>query len=226
MQHADPTYGQSAGELKRQIAVERRLEPFLVYRSRDEQRVIVLGGERLTIGRDPGNDIALTDDEQVSRVHAELVPIGNAWVIDDQGLSTNGTWVNDERVRERTRLEDRDLIGIGSTGILFRRPGEDPRPGPTAAGGETGTSRSLTEAQRRILIALCRPFASGDSFATPATNRDIAAEVHLSVDAVKGHLRVLFDRYGLGELAQNEKRARLAERALRSGAVKPRDLRP
>ena len=83
----------------------------------------------------------------------------------------------------------------------------------------------LTDSQRRVLVALCRPYGSGESFATPATNRVIAAEVHLSVDGVKGHLRVLFDRYGLSEVPQNEKRARLAAEALRSGAVKPSDLR-
>lgn len=224
MEHADPTYGQSAGELKRQIEVERRLEPFLVYRVGGEQRVVVLAaGRRLTIGRDPGNDLAI-DDEQVSRVHAELAPIGNAWVIDDRGLSTNGTFINGERLTDRARLTDRDLIGIGGTGILFRQPGASRPPGPTVASGETGAVQSLTDTQQRILVALCRPFATGDSFASPATNRQIAAEMHLSIDAVKGHLRVLFDRFGLGDLAQNEKRARLAEKALRSGLVKPREL--
>ncbi len=58
----------------------------------------------------------------------------------------------------------------------------------------------------------------------PATNKEIAERVFLSVDAVKGHLRVLFDRFGLADLPQNEKRARLTEAALRSGAVRISDL--
>ena len=75
-----------------------------------------------------------------------------------------------------------------------------------------------------MLIELCRPYGTGDQFATPATNREIGERVFLSVDAVKGHLRVLFDRYGLSALPQNEKRVRLAEQALRSGAIRIGDL--
>jgi DNA-binding NarL/FixJ family response regulator len=74
-----------------------------------------------------------------------------------------------------------------------------------------------------VLVALCRPLGVS-AYATPATNRVIADEVHLSVDAVKSHLRVLFDRFGLGDLPQNEKRARLAALALIHGVVQRHDL--
>ena len=60
--------------------------------------------------------------------------------------------------------------------------------------------------------------------ATAATNRQIAEEVFLTVDAVKAHLRVLFDRYGLSELPQNEKRARLVASVLVAGVLVPRDF--
>jgi pSer/pThr/pTyr-binding forkhead associated (FHA) protein len=223
---ANPTYGQSASELKRQIELERDGAPFLVHRpAGEEQELVSLGGrERVTIGRDEGADLALADDPEVSRLHAELVLIGGAWVVVDDGLSTNGTFVGDERVGSRRRLADRDLIRIGGTGILFRDPASAEGPGPTVAAGGTSAARELTDPQRRVLVELCRPFASGDRFAVPATNREIAERVFLSVDAVKGHLRILFDRFGLSELPQNEKRARLAEAALRSGAVRVGDL--
>ena len=77
--------------------------------------------------------------------------------------------------------------------------------------------------QRKVLIALCRPVHASAS-ATPATNRQIAEEVFLTVDAVKAHLRVLFDRYGLSQLAQNEKRARLVATVLEAGVLVPRDF--
>jgi hypothetical protein len=48
--------------------------------------------------------------------------------------------------------------------------------------------------------------------------------VYLTVDAVKAHLRVLFERYGLSQLPQNEKRARLVAAVLESGALAPRDF--
>ena len=45
----------------------------------------------------------------------------------------------------------------------------------------------------------------------------------LSVDAVKGHLRALFSKFGIEHLPQNEKRLRLVERALQAGLVSERD---
>lgn len=225
MAHLNPTFGQSASELKRQIELERERLPFLVLRDEaGEQRLLPLGERvRLAIGRAGGVDLSLEGDEQVSRLHAELELVGGSWVIADDGLSTNGTFVNDERLTERRRLSDRDLIRIGDTGILFRDPSAAQASATVAASG-TATAPALTETQRAVLVALCRPYGEGDRFATPATNREIAESVFLSVDAVKGHLRVLFDRFSLADLPQNEKRARLAEQALQSGAVRGSEL--
>jgi DNA-binding NarL/FixJ family response regulator len=44
------------------------------------------------------------------------------------------------------------------------------------------------------------------------------------VDAVKTHLRTLFAKFGVQDLPQNQKRVKLVERALQSGAITPRDL--
>ena len=52
----------------------------------------------------------------------------------------------------------------------------------------------------------------------------MAAEVFLSTEAVKAHLGVV-DRFGVSDLPQNQKRLKLAENALRSGAVSPSELR-
>ena len=69
----------------------------------------------------------------------------------------------------------------------------------------------LTDTQRAILVALCRSRADGNRYATPATNQEIAAEVFLSVDAVKAHLRALYRKFGVEPLPHNQKRARLVE---------------
>jgi FHA domain len=226
MAHANPTAGQSAVELKAQIEAEASGSAFVVWRRPDgEQFVLPLTAERLTIGRGEGVDVDLEGDDQVSRVHAELERVGEAWVIADDGLSTNGTFVNGERVGARRRLTNKDLIGIGDSGVLFRDPtAEGSGPGPTRAAQGTSAARELTDTQRSVLIALCRPFAAGESFASAATNRQIAEEVFLSIDAVKGHLRVLFEKFDLGDLPQNQKRVKLAEQALQTGAVRPSDF--
>jgi DNA-binding CsgD family transcriptional regulator len=88
---------------------------------------------------------------------------------------------------------------------------------------ESHASIPLTEMQRKLLIALCRPIVESSS-ATPATNPQIAAEVHLSVDAVKAHMRHLFDRFGLGDLPQNEKRHQLVAIVLGSGLLARHDF--
>jgi hypothetical protein len=77
----------------------------------------------------------------------------------------------------------------------------------------------LTDTQLGILAALCRPIAAGNSYATPATNQEIADEVFLSVDAVKGHLRTLYRKFGIEDLPHNQKRARLVELAIEGGYV-------
>lgn len=79
------------------------------------------------------------------------------------------------------------------------------------------TDVRLTDTQLGILAALCRPLAGGNHFATPATNQEIADEVFLSVDAVKGHLRTLYRKFGIEDLPHNQKRARLVELAIEGG---------
>jgi hypothetical protein len=223
---ADPLSAQSAGELKERMDAERLGEPFVVFRGGEGRQVVVTlapGPERLTVGRASASDLRLDFDPEVSGLHAELERIGEHWVLVDDGLSRNGSFVNGERVSGRRRLRDGDALRFGSTAVMFRSPATADR-AETAAAKDMPDVQRLTETQRRVLIALCRPYAAGSEFATPATNRAIADEVYLSVDAVKAHLRTLFERFDVGDLPQNQKRMRLAELAVTSGAVSPRDL--
>jgi pSer/pThr/pTyr-binding forkhead associated (FHA) protein len=71
------------------------------------------------LGRSRQADVYVTD-ANVSRRHAEVVREGSDYWVVDLG-STNGTHVNGERV-QRTRLEDGDVITIGSTDVVFGRP--------------------------------------------------------------------------------------------------------
>lgn len=84
----------------------------------------------------------------------------------------------------------------------------------------------IADAQRRVLVALGRPYGESRPFAAAPTNAQIADELVLSVDAVKTHLRALSERFELGDLPQNVKRTRLVERALELGVVTQRDLGP
>ncbi len=68
------------------------------------------------LGKDPSNQIQF-DDLCVSREHAVIMPEGEAWKIQDCH-STNGTYVNGERITEKI-LADRDLIQLGKTLVIF-----------------------------------------------------------------------------------------------------------
>ncbi len=211
-------------ELRERIAAERCGEAFLLYRDGDGAQVILpLTGDRATIGRRPANEVALDWDSEVSRVHASLERAGDEWTILDDGLSHNGTYVGGERVTGRRRLRDGDVISVGASTIAFCAPSEGSASMPTVTSLGPRVSELLTPAQRRVLVALCRPFRDG-GYATPATNQQIADELVVSVDAVKSNLRPLFAAFGVDDLPQNQKRASLALKALRSGVVSRREL--
>jgi FHA domain len=216
-------HASSASELKERLAVERRGHGYLVYRDSDGKQVIVeLIDSQLTVGRRDDHDVTIDWDKEVSRVHAQIEDVKGAWFLIDDGLSRNGSYVNGERVAGRRRLQDGDRLCFGSTIVGYRAA--DATDVDSTLGTRTDLSPiELSETQRKVLVALARPLA-GSAFATPATNRVIADELFLSVDAVKAHLRVLFERFGLSELPQNQKRASLAASALLNGVIAPRDL--
>jgi pSer/pThr/pTyr-binding forkhead associated (FHA) protein len=216
----------SAAELKAQIEAERGGRPFLVYRDgAGEQRIVVVeeGTASLWIGRAGSADLRLEWDEEVSALHAQIEVVRDECTLLDDGLSRNGSFVGEERVDGRRRLCDGDTLRFGRTRVLFRRPGEE-APEATVAAGQVPAAATISPGQRRVLLALCRPFKDESPFATPATNQAIAEELHLSVDAVKTHMRALFEKLEVEDLPQNRKRVALAERALQSGVVSRREL--
>jgi pSer/pThr/pTyr-binding forkhead associated (FHA) protein len=193
-----------------------------LYRDGGGTQVILALTGAVTVGRRAGRDVALPWDTEVSRLHAQLEPVGSDWIVVDDGLSRNGTFVNGERVNGRRRLKDGDRIVFGETAVTFRAPA-DAEAESTATIRVGASSIPLSESQRKVLVALCRPLKDS-AYAAPATNKAIADEIHLSVDAVKAHLRVLFERFGLDALPQNQKRARLAAVALVNGVVRQHEF--
>ena len=155
-------------------------------------------------------------DEEVSGLHAQIAVVARRGTLVDDGLSRNGSYVNEVRVHGRRHLRDGDAIRFGRTTVVYRRPG-DSAPEATAIATDVPAAATVSPAQRKVLVALCRPYKDGGGFATPATNQQIGAELHLSVDAVKTHMRALFEKLGVGDLPQNQKRVALVERALQIG---------
>src|SRR5215813_2420053 len=83
--------------------------------------VVPLESDRTSIGRAAGSDVELADAE-VSHLHAVVERYGSAWSVRDVG-SSNGTYVNGERVLSELRLQPGDEIRVGASRLVFRAPG-------------------------------------------------------------------------------------------------------
>jgi hypothetical protein len=81
---------------------------------------IELGPVPITFGRADDNRAVLRSDDFVSGHHARIESTRDGvWIVDLD--STNGTWVNDEQMSGRLRLQDGDIVRIGRTELRFER---------------------------------------------------------------------------------------------------------
>jgi ABC-2 type transport system ATP-binding protein len=98
-------------------------------------------GSQVVVGRDPGAaDVILDEDAEISRRHATFSPAGSGLTVQDLG-STNGTFVNGQRLTEAAALKSGDRVQLGATVIELLLPDETvveraaaPTPPPAAAG--------------------------------------------------------------------------------------------
>jgi hypothetical protein len=184
------------------------------------RELVALEADRLTLGTDPDNDLALPADPTLSRLHAALERYGAGWCVRDLD-SRNGTFVNGQRVWRERPLRPGDELRVGATRLVYRSDQ------PT--GGGTGTQASepppeLTRREREVLLVLCGTVLGGAAFTEPASIREIADALVVSEAAVKQHLAHLYDKFGISGGGER-RRVRLANEALRRGAVTITDLR-
>jgi hypothetical protein len=183
--------------------------------------LVALAGERMSLGRGAGNDLALPADRRLSRLHAVLERYPGGWCVRDLG-SRNGTFVNGERIWQDRLLRHGDELRVGATRLVYRV--DEPATSSSATTGAAPAPPELTRREREVLVALCRPVLGGDVFTEPASVRQVAAALVVTEAAVKQHLLRLYDKFGLyGEVER--RRARLANEAVRRGAVTVASLR-
>jgi len=77
-----------------------------------QERAIELPGPVCVLGRGPTANIRLEDDS-VSKNHATLSFGDGSYHLEDLA-SSNGTFVNGKRIRERTELRSGDLLRLGA----------------------------------------------------------------------------------------------------------------
>jgi pSer/pThr/pTyr-binding forkhead associated (FHA) protein len=219
------TAGPSEEELEARLAAARLGLPFLVYRDgKGAQKIAALepGRRSITIGRRDEADVSLPWDPECSRLHAELELRAGEWTITDDGLSQNGTWVNEVRLYGRRRLADGDMLRIGRTLLTF----SEPQPvgiGPTLVPGELSATPRFSEQQQRILRELCRPLMGDGDGVVPASDEEIAAALGTPVETVTTELDHLTRALGLEDMPLSDGRAEVALLALRSGLIEADD---
>jgi hypothetical protein len=174
--------------------------------------------DRMTIGKAAENKISLSGDPTVSRLHAVIERFDTGWCVSDLG-SSNGTYLNGERIWAAQRLRHGDEVRVGRTRLLFRDTGDL---GRTVTESDEGAPR-LTPREHDVLVLLCKPLLARDQFTEPSSIKEIAAELVVSDAAVKQHLQNLYDKFGVA--AADHRRTRLANEAIRRGAVRIADLR-
>jgi hypothetical protein len=181
------------------------------------RELIPLAGQRVTIGKSETNVVALDHDATVSRLHAVLENLGFAWSIRDLG-SRNGTFINGEKIAAERVMRSGDEVRVGTTRLIFWEAKES---GGHGAKDETLSAEPapprLTPREREVLVVLCRPLVSDAVFPGPASVRDMAQELFVTEAAVKQHLQNLYDKFDVP--TEGERRLRLANEAIRRGAV-------
>ena len=216
----------TATELQARIEAERAGAPFVdLLRRRGPSAAGRSRRGNITrspIGRAHDVAIRITGDSQVSRVHAELERVGEHWVVADEGLSRNGTYLNEARITGRRRLADRDVVRGRSDPDHVPRAGRGAE-SSTLLGDSTELAASITP---RSAVCSWRS-AARSAAARPTPPRPPTRRSPRSFSSPWRRSRPTsgaVPRVRHRGLPQQEKRQRLVALAFASGLVTERDL--
>jgi pSer/pThr/pTyr-binding forkhead associated (FHA) protein len=105
--------------------------------------VVPLLRDEVTIGREKGNTIRLTE-RNVSRLHARLLKRNGSYVVEDLG-SYNGVTVNGQRIESKAELAAGDQLGIGDYDLAFQSDA-------TVAASTSPAPKPRTEPPPRLVV--------------------------------------------------------------------------
>jgi len=138
------------------LVVERGPSPSLRY---------PLELEQVTVGRSAGNQLVLADPE-ISRRHLRVVKRADGYAVEDMG-STNGTFVNGQRISHLTLLQDGDTIDLGDT-VRLRFVAPQPAIVAPAAPATPAATVNLAERPTQAFRPTPAESASSPASAPPA----------------------------------------------------------
>lgn len=82
-------------------------------------REMILAKEKTVIGRAEGTDIALFGDAGVEKQHAQIILNDGRYYLEEPAATPGGTFVNEQKVAQRTPLKSGDLIRMGRSVLRF-----------------------------------------------------------------------------------------------------------
>jgi len=150
------------------------------------------------IGRNPQCAIRFKDHRiDISRRHATIRCEGSLFILYD--YSTNGTFVNRQRIDQPYPLHSNDVLGFADSMEMLRFINR----------ANHKLAALLTRRERDVL----RLLADGLS------NKQIAAALHIDIETVKSHMTHIYDKLGVRRRDQAVMRARILG-LLSSGAAR------
>jgi len=157
---------------------------------------IPVGAAMVKIGRVPDNTVMI-DNPAVSSHHARVFRDGDSFVLEDL-QSTNGTFVNDNRVTRHT-LANGDTIAVGKHRLVFERGPQEEAVAEAAPSEEApvlpelgGTVFLDTKAQRDLMAKIqAQAAAQGQAAPAAPTAKTPAAAAAPAAPARVGVLTVL-----------------------------------
>src|SRR3954466_12522201 len=136
----------------------------MVLQGPDHGRRFELPDAPALVGRD-SRQLPLTDNT-VSRRHAELVPNEESWILRDLG-SSNGTYINGQRVTNRYILKLGDQIRVGRTLMVFgaqpgvtRTSGGNVNLAGAGEGMDSATVAAVPSNEDSMVLAVPEPAAA------------------------------------------------------------------
>jgi len=206
--------------LEGEVRAEGR--PYVRYRDGVLFRALSLApsASPVDIGRVDVCPVRIESDPLVSRRHARLIFAAGWWSIQD-AASHNGTFIGDRRIPGETILKDGACFRVGETVLSVHLPASGPGP----AAPEEHAERRLLDPnpiQRKILVALARPWLAGHELPVSPRDADIAHTLGCDVKSIADAVSDLYEQAGLS--SDVDQRSGLIALAMHERTVTPDDL--
>jgi pSer/pThr/pTyr-binding forkhead associated (FHA) protein len=218
-----PPVARATHELTLEAEVRAEGRPYVRFRDGVLFRALSLSpsASPIDIGRIDACPVRIQSDPLVSRRHAQLVFGAGWWSIED-AASHNGTFIGDRRIPGETILKDGACFRVGDTVLSVHLP-ESGIDQTTLA--ESAEPRLLdpNPIQRKVLVALARPWLAGHELPVSPSDTDIAHT--LECDDAQSITDAIMDLYEQAGLSSDvDQRSGLIALAMHERTVTPDDL--